>query len=118
LPITVFVLSLQFCQIPFRADMADRCDCNRIESYFALGRCFRHLHQPEKALPHFQAALETYRKLHLVPFTENFPYKERLPRIYQWLKDADTHFWEEGDEYTVFDAAGVRFSTPIWRRLW
>jgi apolipoprotein N-acyltransferase len=57
--------------------------------------------------------VETYRKLHLVPFTENFPYKERLPRIYQWLKDADTHFWEEGDEYTVFDAAGVRFSTPI-----
>jgi apolipoprotein N-acyltransferase len=57
--------------------------------------------------------IKTYRKLHLVPFTENFPYKERLPRIYQWLKDADTHFWEEGEEYTVFDAAGVRFSTPI-----
>lgn len=57
--------------------------------------------------------VETYRKLHLVPFTENFPYKERLPRIYQWLKDADTHFWEEGTEYTVFEAGGVRFSTPI-----
>jgi apolipoprotein N-acyltransferase len=57
--------------------------------------------------------IETYRKLHLVPFTENFPYKERLPRVYQWLKDADTHFWEEGTEYTVFEAGGVRFSTPI-----
>ena len=57
--------------------------------------------------------VDTYRKLHLVPFTENFPYKERLPGIYQWLKDADTHFWEEGSEYTVFEAAGVRFSTPI-----
>jgi apolipoprotein N-acyltransferase len=55
----------------------------------------------------------TYRKLHLVPFTENFPYKETLPGIYQWLKDADTHFWEEGSEYTVFEAGGVRFSTPI-----
>ena len=57
--------------------------------------------------------VDTYRKLHLVPFTENFPYKERLPGIYQWLKDADTHFWEEGSEYTVFEAGGVRFSTPI-----
>jgi apolipoprotein N-acyltransferase len=57
--------------------------------------------------------VDTYRKLHLVPFTENFPYKERLSGIYQWLKDADTHFWEEGSEYTVFEAGGVRFSTPI-----
>lgn len=57
--------------------------------------------------------VETYRKLHLVPFTENFPYKDRLPGIYQWLKDADTHFWETGTEYTVFEAADVRFSTPI-----
>jgi len=57
--------------------------------------------------------VDTYRKLHLVPFTENFPYKERLPGIYQWLKEADTHFWEEGTEYTVFEAGGVRFSTPI-----
>jgi apolipoprotein N-acyltransferase len=57
--------------------------------------------------------VETYRKLHLVPFTENFPYKESLPGIYQWLKDADTHFWEEGTEYTVFEAGDVRFSTPI-----
>jgi apolipoprotein N-acyltransferase len=57
--------------------------------------------------------IETYRKLHLVPFTENFPYEESLSGIYQWLKDADTHFWEEGTEYTVFDARGVRFSTPI-----
>ena len=57
--------------------------------------------------------VETYRKLHLVPFTENFPYKESLSGIYQWLKDADTHFWEEGTEYTVFEAGDVRFSTPI-----
>ena len=57
--------------------------------------------------------VDTYRKLHLVPFTENFPYRESLPGIYQWLKDADTHFWEEGSEYTVFEAGRVRFSTPI-----
>jgi apolipoprotein N-acyltransferase len=57
--------------------------------------------------------VDTYRKLHLVPFTEDFPYKESLSGIYQWLKDADTHFWEEGTEYTVFEAGGARFSTPI-----
>lgn len=57
--------------------------------------------------------VDTYRKLHLVPFTENFPYRETLPGIYQWLRDADTHFWEKGSEYTVFEAAGVRFSTLI-----
>ncbi len=56
---------------------------------------------------------QIYRKLHLVPFTEHFPYEEQFPRIYNWLKQADTHFWEPGDEYTVFEAQGVKFSTPI-----
>jgi apolipoprotein N-acyltransferase len=57
--------------------------------------------------------IETYRKLHLVPFTEDFPYRRSLPRVYQWLRDADTHFWERGAEHTVFEAGGVHFSTPI-----
>ncbi len=36
-----------------------------------------------------------------------------MPGIYKWLKEADTHFWEKGKEFTVFEAAGVKFSTPI-----
>ncbi|TFG63913.1 MAG: apolipoprotein N-acyltransferase [Spirochaetales bacterium] len=56
---------------------------------------------------------QRYWKTHLVPFTENFPFRKSLPRIFQWLKDADTHFWEKGTEYTVFEAAGIKFSTPI-----
>ena len=57
--------------------------------------------------------LETYRKIHLVPMTEHFPFRRLLPGIYRMLKNADTHFWEKGTEVTVFEAGGVRFSTPI-----
>ena len=56
---------------------------------------------------------ETYRKTHLVPFTENFPYEKQMPRFYQALKDRDYHWWKKGTEYTVFEAAGIKFSTPI-----
>jgi apolipoprotein N-acyltransferase len=54
-----------------------------------------------------------YRKTHLVPFTEHFPYKRQLPWLYDILEKADTHFWEKGTEYTVFESSGVKFSTPI-----
>ena len=54
-----------------------------------------------------------YRKTHLVPFTEHFPYKKQLPWLYTLLVNSDTHFWEKGTEYTVFENRGVKFSTPI-----
>ncbi|AEJ62158.1 Apolipoprotein N-acyltransferase [Spirochaeta thermophila DSM 6578] len=57
--------------------------------------------------------LGPYRKIHLVPFTEHFPYERQLPGIYQWLKNADTHFWEKGSDYTVFDLGKVRLSTLV-----
>jgi len=54
-----------------------------------------------------------YRKQHLVPFTEHFPYKKQFPFIYKWLKNADTHFWEKGEEQTIFKVQGFTFSAPI-----
>jgi apolipoprotein N-acyltransferase len=54
-----------------------------------------------------------YRKLHLVPFTEHFPYEMQLPWVYNALKNADTHFCEKGAEATVFESAGIKFSTPL-----
>ncbi|WP_304225119.1 apolipoprotein N-acyltransferase [Gracilinema caldarium] len=56
---------------------------------------------------------QIYRKMHLVPFTEHFPYKKQLPFMYEALRNADTHFWKKGTEVTVFDANGIKFSTPI-----
>jgi len=54
-----------------------------------------------------------YRKLHMVPFTENFPYEKQFPAIYRALVNADTHFWEKGTEIKVFQGPGFTFSTPI-----
>jgi len=51
--------------------------------------------------------------MHLVPFTEHFPYEKQFPAIYRALKAADTHFWKKGTEPTVFTASGINFSTPI-----
>jgi len=55
----------------------------------------------------------TYRKHHLVPFTEHFPYQKQFPRFYKWLKEADTHFWEKGTEKTVFSLPEFTFCAPI-----
>ena len=56
---------------------------------------------------------ERYRKMHLVPFTEHFPYQKILPFIYNALVANDTHFWEKGTEATVFSVNGLQFSVPI-----
>lgn len=58
-------------------------------------------------------APERYRKTHLVPFTEHFPYRDAFPWVYDLLVASDTHFWEKGSEYTVFQIGGLRFSTPV-----
>lgn len=54
-----------------------------------------------------------YRKNRLVPFTESFPYKETFPWVYKLLLDNDTHFWEPGSGFDLFDLNGVKVGTPV-----
>lgn len=56
---------------------------------------------------------DKYHKMHLVPFTEHFPYRKAFPWIYDILVANDTHFWEKGSDPVVFTAGGLSFSTPI-----
>lgn len=56
----------------------------------------------------------SYRKQHLVPFTEHFPYEKELPWLYNLLLANDYNWWETGYESVVFETdEGVKFSTPI-----
>ncbi|MFW6362210.1 MAG: apolipoprotein N-acyltransferase [Spirochaeta sp.] len=56
---------------------------------------------------------ETYRKTHLVPFTEHFPYERQFPWLHRLLVENETTFWEHGSDFTVFESAGIQFSTPV-----
>ena len=56
---------------------------------------------------------EIYSKIKLVPFTESFPWKNTFPSLYVKLLNGNTHMWEKGTDYTVFDFRGLKFSTPI-----
>ena len=55
----------------------------------------------------------TYHKVHLVPFTEYFPYKSELPGIYDLLLKFDVTFWEPGKVRSVLRHPLFNFCTPI-----
>jgi apolipoprotein N-acyltransferase len=57
--------------------------------------------------------LDTYRKQHLVPFTEYFPYEAEFPHLYAFLKANDYKWWEMGNDAKVLNYGGLNFATPI-----
>lgn len=57
--------------------------------------------------------VDFYHKIHLVPFTEHFPYKDRFPALAALLDKFDTSDWKQGEERTVFDHPVGDFFTPI-----
>ncbi len=57
--------------------------------------------------------METYHKIHLVPFTEYFPYKKQLPWMYHLLKSFDVYLFDPGSRHVVFQTPKMTFSTPI-----
>jgi apolipoprotein N-acyltransferase len=57
--------------------------------------------------------VQTYHKMHLVPFTEYFPFKSQLPGVYRWLTNFDVYLWEPGRERVIFRYPLFTFFTPI-----
>ena len=56
---------------------------------------------------------DVYRKMHLVPFTEYFPYGKLFPHLYKKLLNGDTHLWTAGKDASVFTNRNISFATPV-----
>jgi apolipoprotein N-acyltransferase len=91
---------------------------------YIIGNNYREkklLHTGEEAERSYNATVlfregevvDIYRKLHLVPFSEHFPYKGLLGWMRDLISGMDVHWYDKGTRYVVFEDKGVRFSTPI-----
>lgn len=56
----------------------------------------------------------SYRKRHLVPIVEDFPWKEQLPRLTNFLESHGCQLWDKGEESKIFHTQeGVPFAINI-----
>ncbi|MDY7027956.1 MAG: nitrilase-related carbon-nitrogen hydrolase [Spirochaetota bacterium] len=51
--------------------------------------------------------------MHLVPFTEHFPYEEEFPWLAALLDKFGTSNWKQGEERVIFQHPAAGFFTPI-----
>ena len=56
---------------------------------------------------------DSYRKIHLVPFGEWFPYKRLFPFVVKILEEAGAGDFVPGDQYEVYHDSDFRFSILI-----
>jgi len=60
--------------------------------------------------------IDKYRKIHLVPFSEHFPYAKFFPRLMEYIQTQGTPLYNKGNEFTIFNLdkwGGPKVSTLI-----
>lgn len=56
---------------------------------------------------------EVYSKIHLVPFSEYFPYGNLFPKLNKLVIKHETNMWTPGNEYKIFSKDDFNFATLI-----
>ena len=56
---------------------------------------------------------EIYNKMHLVPFSEYFPYEKNFPHLYKTILEKQKFFSEPGNEIKIFKTEDLSIYTPI-----
>ncbi|MDA3809209.1 MAG: apolipoprotein N-acyltransferase [Spirochaetaceae bacterium] len=54
-----------------------------------------------------------YRKIHLVPYGEHFPYGKAFPWLDKIIRDSGASRFDAGTEYTIFEQGDIRFGGLI-----